>query len=65
MERKKQTPVEKLRKWLRRAGNSPAIVAAKLDYKTTGAVTQWLKRGRIPGHRVKAVMEVISAKSSN
>lgn len=39
---------QKLEKWLGKPGNTKAKLAVILDYENTDAISQWVRRGRIP-----------------
>ncbi len=54
--------IAKLKAWLKKPGNSKALLAGKLGYDTSNAVEKWVVRGRIPRHQEARVLEIIEGK---
>ena len=49
-----------LKKWLEIEGNSPAVLSAKLGYKTSSAISMWFQRDNIPVWQRQRVRHIIS-----
>jgi len=48
-----------LKIWLKKEGNTESLLAHKLGYRSSGAITMWFKRGKIPHHAKERVKEFI------
>jgi hypothetical protein len=56
----RETPKElsAVKRWLKKEGNSPAILAAALGLKTSSAIQQWFKAKNIPERHIAKVREL-------
>ena len=49
-----------IKKWLKKDGNTEALLAAKMGYTSSTAVTMWFKRNNVPEYQRPKLMEVIT-----
>lgn len=49
-----------IKSWLKKDGNTEAVLAAKLGYTSSVAIKMWFRRNRVPKHQKLRVMEVIT-----
>lgn len=53
---------DRLERWLKKPGNTPAVLAAQLGYKTSETIRRWVENKRIPEREVVRVEEIILGK---
>lgn len=54
-----QTDLVKIKKWLKKEGNTEAKLAYALGYTSSTAITMWFKRNSIPSYMKQRVKELI------
>lgn len=56
---KTTTTIDRVRRWLKRPGNTPASLAVRLGYASSSTVEKWLQKGKVPRCREKQVTEAL------
>jgi len=49
-----------IKKWLKKEGNTEALLAAKLGYTSSVAIKMWFKRENVPSYQREKLMEVLA-----
>ena len=49
-----------VKKWLKDAGNTEALLASKLGYTSSVVIKMWFKRNNVPEYQRAKLMEVIA-----
>lgn len=49
-----------VKRWLKRDGNTEAVLAGRLGYTSSVAIKMWFKRNNVPEYQRLKLMEVIA-----
>lgn len=52
--------IRAIKKWLKSEGNTEALLAAKLSYSSSAAISMWIKRNNVPTYQRTKLMEVLT-----
>lgn len=51
--------IKDIKVWLKKEGNSEALLASKLGYDSSMAIRMWLNRERVPKFQWQRVKEIV------
>ena len=52
--------IEKLKAWMKKEGNSAAVLASALGYKSSATIHMWMQRGNVAHYKREDVIKIIS-----